>query len=88
MQGERGFEGGGSATDDQDVRSHVSKARSEPGEPRPCESRSRLRETRREAARNTGWTIDLHLSRGAVFHSGPSQPLLNDLSYRKQILWI
>jgi branched-chain amino acid transport system ATP-binding protein len=28
------------------------------------------------------------LERGAVFHSGPSQPLLNDLSYRKQILWI
>jgi ABC-type branched-subunit amino acid transport system ATPase component len=28
------------------------------------------------------------LERGAVFHSGPSEPLLNDLSYRKQILWI
>jgi ABC-type branched-subunit amino acid transport system ATPase component/ABC-type branched-subunit amino acid transport system permease subunit len=28
------------------------------------------------------------LERGAVFHSGPSAPLLNDLSYRKQILWI
>jgi branched-chain amino acid transport system ATP-binding protein len=28
------------------------------------------------------------LERGAVFHTGPSAPLLNDLSYRKQILWI
>jgi branched-chain amino acid transport system ATP-binding protein len=28
------------------------------------------------------------LERGAVFHSGPSSPLLNDLSYRKQVLWI
>ncbi|MCK9381861.1 MAG: branched-chain amino acid ABC transporter ATP-binding protein/permease [Sulfuritalea sp.] len=28
------------------------------------------------------------LERGAVFHSGPAQPLLNDLSYRKQILWL
>jgi branched-chain amino acid transport system ATP-binding protein len=28
------------------------------------------------------------LERGAVFHSGPSEPLLNDLSYRKQILWV
>jgi ABC-type branched-subunit amino acid transport system ATPase component/ABC-type branched-subunit amino acid transport system permease subunit len=28
------------------------------------------------------------LERGAVFHSGPSAPLLNDLAYRKQVLWI
>ena len=26
------------------------------------------------------------LERGAVFHSGPSQPLLSDLEYRKKIL--
>ncbi len=28
------------------------------------------------------------LERGAVFHQGPAQPLLDDLSYRKKILWI
>jgi ABC-type branched-subunit amino acid transport system ATPase component len=28
------------------------------------------------------------LERGAVIHSGPSEPLLNDLDYRKQILWL
>ncbi|MFI4932299.1 MAG: ATP-binding cassette domain-containing protein [Burkholderiales bacterium] len=28
------------------------------------------------------------LERGAVFHSGPSQPLLHDLEYRKKILWL
>jgi len=28
------------------------------------------------------------LERGAVFHAGPAEPLLNDLSYRKQILWL
>jgi ABC-type branched-subunit amino acid transport system ATPase component/ABC-type branched-subunit amino acid transport system permease subunit len=28
------------------------------------------------------------LERGAVFHSGPSQPLLEDLEYRKKILWL
>ncbi|HEY6353859.1 MAG TPA: ABC transporter, partial [Burkholderiaceae bacterium] len=28
------------------------------------------------------------LERGAVFHNGPSQPLLNDLEYRKKILWL
>jgi ABC-type branched-subunit amino acid transport system ATPase component/ABC-type branched-subunit amino acid transport system permease subunit len=28
------------------------------------------------------------LERGAVFHSGPAQPLLTDLNYRKQILWL
>jgi len=28
------------------------------------------------------------LERGAVFHEGPAQPLLNDLDYRKQILWL
>jgi len=28
------------------------------------------------------------LERGAVFHQGPAQPLLNDLDYRKQILWL
>ena len=28
------------------------------------------------------------LERGAIFHSGPSKPLLDDLSYRKRILWI
>ena len=28
------------------------------------------------------------LERGAVFHDGPAEPLLNDLSYRKQILWL
>jgi len=28
------------------------------------------------------------LERGAVFHQGPAAPLLNDLSYRKQILWL
>ena len=26
--------------------------------------------------------------RGAVFHEGPIQPLLSDLSYRKHILWV
>jgi branched-chain amino acid transport system ATP-binding protein/branched-chain amino acid transport system permease protein len=28
------------------------------------------------------------LERGAVFHTGPSAPLLNDLDYRKKILWL
>jgi len=28
------------------------------------------------------------LERGAVFHQGPAEPLLNDLNYRKQILWL
>ncbi|MCU0937558.1 MAG: branched-chain amino acid ABC transporter ATP-binding protein/permease [Burkholderiaceae bacterium] len=28
------------------------------------------------------------LERGAVFHSGPAQPLLEDLAYRKTILWL
>jgi branched-chain amino acid transport system ATP-binding protein len=28
------------------------------------------------------------LERGAVFHEGPAEPLLNDLDYRKQILWV
>ena len=28
------------------------------------------------------------LERGAVFHTGPAQPLLTDLAYRKQILWL
>ncbi len=28
------------------------------------------------------------LERGAVFHTGPAEPLLNDLDYRKQILWL
>jgi ABC-type branched-subunit amino acid transport system ATPase component len=28
------------------------------------------------------------LERGAVFHEGPSQPLLTDLDYRKKILWL
>ena len=28
------------------------------------------------------------LERGAVFHQGPAQPLLTDLDYRKQILWL
>ena len=28
------------------------------------------------------------LERGSVFHTGPSAPLLNDLGYRKQVLWI
>jgi branched-chain amino acid transport system ATP-binding protein len=28
------------------------------------------------------------LERGAVFHSGPAQPLLADLEYRKKILWL
>ncbi len=28
------------------------------------------------------------LERGAVFHTGPAAPLLNDLDYRKQILWL
>ena len=28
------------------------------------------------------------LDRGAVFHEGPAQPLLSDLAYRKQILWV
>lgn len=28
------------------------------------------------------------LERGAVFHAGPAEPLLTDLSYRKQILWL
>ena len=28
------------------------------------------------------------LERGAVFHQGPAAPLLNDLDYRKKILWL
>jgi ABC-type branched-subunit amino acid transport system ATPase component len=28
------------------------------------------------------------LERGQVFHEGPSEPLLNDLTYRKKILWL
>ena len=28
------------------------------------------------------------LERGAVFHEGPSEPLLTDLAYRKKILWL
>src|SRR6195952_1863395 len=28
------------------------------------------------------------LERGAVFHQGPAAPLLTDLDYRKQILWL
>jgi ABC-type branched-subunit amino acid transport system ATPase component len=28
------------------------------------------------------------LERGAVFHTGPAEPLLNDLAYRKRILWL
>jgi ABC-type branched-subunit amino acid transport system ATPase component len=28
------------------------------------------------------------LERGAVFHSGPAAPLLEDLAYRKKILWL
>jgi len=28
------------------------------------------------------------MERGAVFHSGPAEPLLTDLEYRKKILWL
>ena len=28
------------------------------------------------------------LERGTVFHQGPAAPLLNDLEYRKRILWL
>jgi ABC-type branched-subunit amino acid transport system ATPase component len=28
------------------------------------------------------------LERGAVFHEGPSEPLLTDLDYRKKVLWL
>jgi ABC-type branched-subunit amino acid transport system ATPase component len=28
------------------------------------------------------------LERGSVFHEGPAEPLFNDLSYRKKILWL
>ena len=28
------------------------------------------------------------MERGAVFHSGPAEPLLTDLNYRKKILWL
>jgi branched-chain amino acid transport system ATP-binding protein len=28
------------------------------------------------------------LERGAVFHAGPAAPLLANLDYRKQILWL
>ncbi len=28
------------------------------------------------------------LERGAVFHTGPAEPLLTDLEYRKKILWL
>lgn len=28
------------------------------------------------------------LERGAVFHQGPAAPLLTDLEYLKQILWL
>ncbi len=28
------------------------------------------------------------LERGSVFHTGPATPLLEDLEYRKRILWI
>jgi ABC-type branched-subunit amino acid transport system ATPase component len=28
------------------------------------------------------------LERGAIVHQGPAEPLLTDLAYRKQILWV
>jgi ABC-type branched-subunit amino acid transport system ATPase component len=28
------------------------------------------------------------LERGAVVHQGPAKPLLDDLAYRKKILWL
>jgi branched-chain amino acid transport system ATP-binding protein/branched-chain amino acid transport system permease protein len=28
------------------------------------------------------------LERGAIFHQGPSEPLLRDIEYRKRILWV
>jgi branched-chain amino acid transport system ATP-binding protein len=28
------------------------------------------------------------LERGTVFHEGPAAPLMEDLAYRKQILWL
>jgi branched-chain amino acid transport system ATP-binding protein len=28
------------------------------------------------------------LERGSVFHTGPAEPLLTDLDYRKKILWL
>jgi ABC-type branched-subunit amino acid transport system ATPase component len=28
------------------------------------------------------------LERGSVFHQGAAAPLLNDLGYRKQVLWV
>jgi len=28
------------------------------------------------------------LERGAVVHEGPAKPLLDDLAYRKKILWL
>src|SRR5262249_42571414 len=28
------------------------------------------------------------LDRGAIVHEGPAQPLLTDLAYRRQILWV
>jgi ABC-type branched-subunit amino acid transport system ATPase component len=28
------------------------------------------------------------LERGAVLHQGPARPLLTDLEYRKEILWL
>ena len=28
------------------------------------------------------------LERGSIFHEGPATPLLNDLEYRKKILWL
>jgi ABC-type branched-subunit amino acid transport system ATPase component len=35
-------------------------------------------------ARRPGFALE----RGAVFHEGPAAPLLADLDYRKQILWL
>ncbi len=28
------------------------------------------------------------LERGSVFHEGPAEPLLNDLAYRRKVLWL
>jgi hypothetical protein len=28
------------------------------------------------------------MERGAVFHTGPDEPLLTDLEYRKKVLWL
>ena len=42
----------------------------------------------RQPCQQQAETARAALERGAVFHTGPAAPLLHDLAYRKQILWL